>query len=80
MQKRITGLEHLGRGENCFQWRIDPVTKVVLTKAEVVVSKKNERMRIYQANKRAMVKAATRVNPENFSCASFTPNSTKAPR
>jgi hypothetical protein len=37
-------------------------------------------MLIYQANKRAMVKAATRVNPENFSCASFTPNSTKAPR
>jgi len=80
MTERITGLEHLGMGQNCFNWRIAPVVQEGPTEAELKYLANLERQKIYQRAYRRMHKNATRVNPENFSCASFTPNSTKAPR
>jgi hypothetical protein len=80
MTERITGLEHLGHGQNCFSWRIAPVVKDGLTEKELKYEKFKERQRIYQANKRAMQKAAMRVNPESNIGKSPITNSQRAAR
>jgi hypothetical protein len=85
MSERITGLEHLSTGQNCFTWRIAPPVEVGPTASEKRLQERRDYQRVYEANRRAkereaMRKASTRVNPENFSCASFTPKSTRAAR
>lgn len=80
MSERITGLEHLSTGQNCFSWRIQPVVKEGPTAEELKRLERNERQKLYEAQKRALKRDALRVNPENFSCSSFVTNSERAAR
>jgi len=80
MTERITGLEHLGMGQNCFSWRIAPVVKDGPTEKALKYEKFKERQKIYQREYRRMKKDAMRVNPESNICKSPITNSQKAPR
>jgi predicted phosphohydrolase len=80
MSERITGLEHLGMGQNCFTWRIAPVVKEGPTDKELKYEKFKERQKIYQREYRRMQKAAMRVNPESNICKSPITNSQRAAR
>jgi hypothetical protein len=80
MTERITGLEHLKPFQPCFFWKIQPEPQTGPTAAELRLESRRAYQRQYEAQKRALERNAKRVNPENFSCASFVPNSTRAAR
>lgn len=76
---RTTGLEHLKPYESCFNWRVEKVVKEK-TAAEKKHAMRNERQRIYQKQYRALLRDASRVNPESNICKSDTTNSQRAAR